>query len=129
MCIRDRFDSLESGTSYTLNSLLAAESINFENYSKENLEDILNQLVFVKGEKFFSQFGSDESIFGNLTDNDYQKWITSDRVTLFKVKLALASLTKDDEALSLVKEEALNYCTKPWSEPYKDQIKRLCLSV
>ena len=78
---------------------------------------------------FFNEFSLDSNIITNLNSTDYQLWVTSDRVTLFKVKLASAVLNKDNDALASIKEEAFNYCSKPWSVTDKEVIQELCAYV
>lgn len=119
----------ESESDYTVNKLLASESIGMDGYNKESLAGILNRLISNEGLGFFSKFDSVQKIMQNLTNSDYKTWITSDKVSQFKVRLAAAILEGDNEALALEKEEAIKYCAKPWSEPDRELVQRLCECV
>ena len=125
--IESIFDKL--ATEYTLNHYLDAETISFNSYSKEKLKLVLIELISIKADKFFTEFGKDEDIISNLNSTDYKKWISGDRVTLFKVRLASAVLSKDRAYLSAIKNDAEKYCSKPWSEHNRDRVKKLCISV
>jgi len=128
-----RYDNLEgifdSEETYTVNKLLASESLAIETYSKESLKGILNRLISEEGMDFFSKYETEQSILLNLTDNDYKVWVTSDKVCQFKIRLAAAVLSKNNEALAITKEEAAKYCAKPWSEPDREVIHGLCACV
>ena len=127
--IEEIFPDLATSNPYTLNKQLANESISFDSCSSENIQLILNKLISIRAMDFFNEFSLDSNIITNLNNTDYQHWVTSDRVTLFKVKLASAALNKDNDALASVKEEAFNYCSKPWSEPDGKVIQELCAYV
>ena len=128
-----RYDNIEgifeSEESYTINKLLASESFAFETYSKESLKDILNRLISSEGMGFFSKYETEQNILCNLTNKDYKVWITSDKVSQIKVRLAAAVLSKNTEALAIVKEEAAKYCAKSWSESDRELIQGLCACV
>jgi hypothetical protein len=119
----------ESEGVYTVNKLLASESIDMDGYNKESLAGLLNRLISNEGLGFFPKFDSVQKIIQNLTNSDYKTWVTSDKVSLFKVRLAAAVLENNNEALALVKEEAIKYCGKPWSEPDREIVKGLCECV
>ena len=123
------FPNLATSNSYTLNKLLANESISFDSCNSERIQPILNKLISIKAMDFFNEFSLDSSIITNLTSADHQLWVTSDRVTLFKVKLASAALNNDRDALASIKKEAFNYCSKPWSVTDKEVIQELCAYV
>jgi len=123
------FGSADSSSEYTVNNILASESIRFDSYAKQSLGELLNRLISVKAQKFLTEYGSDEAIVSNLNNNDYQAWVTSDKVAQFKVRLASAVLTNDIKALAVTKGEALKFCDKPWSEPNREIIQRLCACV
>lgn len=124
--IEEIFDAQET---YTINKLLASESLGIEDYSKKRLEDLLNRLISNKGMVFLSDYGEEQSILCNLTDQDYKTWVTSDKVSQFKVRLAAAVISNNNEALAATKEEAKKYCAKPWSEPDREVIQGLCACV
>ena len=120
------FDLQES--EYTLNKYLAAETVCFDYYSKDKLKEILNNLIS-EADSFFTEYGKDENIIKNLNSSDYKILVSSDKVTIFKVRLASAVMSKNTEYLQSVKDEAMKYCSKEWSEYNREIIKKLCLSV
>ena len=128
-----RYDNIEcifeADENYTINTLVAAESIAFESYSKEFLKDVLHRLISNKGMVFLSEFGAVQSIISNLSDENYKVWVTSDKVAQFKIRLATAVLSGDSEALAIAKCEAAKYCAKPWSEHNREIILGLCACV
>jgi len=123
------FELPESSSDYTISKILASESIGFNSYSKQAISEILNKLIAVEAATFLNEYGSDEAIKSNLSNTNYQNWATSDKLAQFKVRLASALQANDGNALAAVKNEALKFCDKPWSEPSREVILRLCASV
>ena len=123
------FGAADSRSEYTVNKVLASESIRFDSYATQSLGELLNRLISVEARNFLTEYGSDEAIVSNLNNNDYQTWVTSDKVAQFKVRLASAVLANNAKALAIAKGEALKFCDKPWSEPNREVIQRLCACV
>ena len=127
--IESIFEEADPDSKYTINKLLATESISFDDYCTEKLELALNRLIGSEAMSFFDGYGSYAAIVSNLTKNDYRDWITSDKVAQFKVRLGSAALENDSKALAEAKKEASKFCEKPWSEASRDVIRRLCEAV
>jgi hypothetical protein len=127
--IESSFVPSDSDSEYTINKIVANESIGFDCYTKKNLGEILNKLISVEAVAFLNEYCSDEAIVSNLSSIDYQNWVTSDKVAQFKVRLASAIQANDVNALATAKDEALKFCDKPWSEPSREVILRLCACV
>ena len=128
-----RYDNIEgvfeTEETYTINKLLASESLGFEAYSRERLKDLLIRLISNESVVFLSEYGTERSILCNLTDKDYKVWVTSDKVSQFKVRLAAAVFSNNNDVLASTKEEAAKYCAKSCSEPDREVIQELCACV
>ncbi|MCG8521911.1 MAG: hypothetical protein MI744_06870 [Pseudomonadales bacterium] len=127
--IESIFKEADPDSKYTLNKLLASETINFDDYSRTKVESVLNSLIENEAISFLNEYGSYGAIVSNLTKSDYREWITSDKVAQFKVRLGSASLESDWKALAETKIEASQFCEKPWAGPSKEVIRRLCAAV
>ncbi|MDH5517682.1 MAG: hypothetical protein OEY36_07665 [Gammaproteobacteria bacterium] len=127
--IEDLFKNVSSHNKYTINIYLAAKSIRFDDFSRNNVEEILNHLITTEALPFLEQYSTAESVFKNLNSSNYQEWITSDKVSQFKIKMASAVSSKNAEELENIKTKALDYCAKPWSGSNREIIKELCKSI
>jgi len=127
--IESIFKEADPDSKYTLNKLLASETISFDDYSRGKVESVLHSLIENEAMSFLTQYGSYAAIVSNLTKSDYREWITSDKVAQLKVRLGSVSLESDLKALAETKIEASKFCDKPWAGPNREVIRRLCAAV
>ncbi len=127
--IESIFKAADPDSKYTLNKLLASETISFDDYSRGKVESVLNSLIKNEAMSFLTEYGSCAAIVSNLTKSDYREWITSDKVARFKVMLGSASLESDLKALAEAKIEVSKFCDKPWAGPSREVLRRLCAAV
>jgi len=124
--IEDVFQAVENRFPYTLNTLLSYGSVSIENYDIQNTKDILEKMISKDAKEFFMQYGCTSLISKNLCSSDYAAWVTEDKVTQIKVRIASAIFEKDNSALSEAIDSARKYTSQPWSLPDRDYINELC---
>lgn len=119
------FPKTDIDPEYMLTERLGSESISYEEYNIKRLSDVLSHLTTSFAQPYLSQVSSIERVFNSLSSDDSGKWVTSNIITRFKFRFALAVFKKDADLLSEYLAESDKALSKPWASQYNIQLTSL----
>ena len=73
---------------------------------------VVNSEIFPMLEKFSIK----SNLIQNLTSEDYNTWITSDRLTRYPILLSNAALEKDQDSFDKYAKEFIEFCQQPFAK-------------